>query len=322
MFSGVGGSSTGATLAGVEIVAAFDRWKAAKHAYKTNFPSTTFFSGDIKNYSPRKLKAKLGDIDLILASPDCTSHSIAKGNARRSNESRNTAFQVIRFAKVFNPKWLVIENVERIGNWKRYREFIRRLRKIGYTVSADNILDAAQFGVPQARSRRFIICSRSADAIIICAPKARRRSVNPIIEQNGKYPYTDLRIERRAEATIAKADAAIKALGKKQPFIIVYYGSGKKGAGGWQRVSDPLRTITTLDRFAYVKPTNKGHQMRMLQPEELKLAMGFPKSFKLDSVNGITRRDRVKLMGNAVCPPVMEAIILAILHEQRKSQAQ
>ncbi len=49
--------------------------------------------------------------------------------------------------------------------------------------------------------------------------------------------------------------------------------------------------------------------MRMLQPEELKVAMGFPETYRLEVG---TRREKVKLMGNAVCPPVMKCIVRAI----------
>jgi DNA (cytosine-5)-methyltransferase 1 len=49
--------------------------------------------------------------------------------------------------------------------------------------------------------------------------------------------------------------------------------------------------------------------MRMLQPEELKLAMGYDENFKLPS--GLSRRAKIKLMGNGVCPPVMEAVVNA-----------
>ena len=72
----------------------------------------------------------------------------------------------------------------------------------------------------------------------------------------------------------------------------------------------PLRTITTLDRFAYVKTNDTGHVMRMLQPEELKAAMGWPKKYKIK--HG-TRRDKVKLAGNAVCPPVMKTIVKSLI---------
>ena len=60
---------------------------------------------------------------------------------------------------------------------------------------------------------------------------------------------------------------------------MVYYGSD--GAGGYLRLDRPLRTVTTLDRFAYVRPTQFGHEMRMLQPTELAAAMGFPVEHQL-----------------------------------------
>lgn len=49
--------------------------------------------------------------------------------------------------------------------------------------------------------------------------------------------------------------------------------------------------------------------MRMLQLPELRRAMGFGDDFKLDLG---TRRERVKLLGNGVCPPVMEHIVHAL----------
>src|SRR2546423_11849214 len=61
------------------------------------------------------------------------------------------------------------------------------------------------------------------------------------------FPYTtlfrSLYKRGRAKPTLIRARRAMKALGKAKPFLIVYYGSD--GAGGWQRVDKPLRTITT-----------------------------------------------------------------------------
>jgi DNA (cytosine-5)-methyltransferase 1 len=56
----------------------------------------------------------------------------------------------------------------------------------------------------------------------------------------------------------------------------------------------------------------KDYVMRMLQPEELKIAMGFDRSYKLN-LPGLTRRQQVKLMGNGVCPPVMEYIVKSLI---------
>jgi DNA (cytosine-5)-methyltransferase 1 len=96
-------------------------------------------------------------------------------------------------------------------------------------------------------------------------------------------------------------------VGDHTPFLIVYYGSD--GAGGWQRLNVPLRTITTLDRFAYVRRRKNRHEMRMLQVPELKKAMGFPARYRLN--HGV-RRDKIRLLGNAVCPPVIKTIIETI----------
>lgn len=90
----------------------------------------------------------------------------------------------------------------------------------------------------------------------------------------------------------------------------LYYGSD--GAGGFQRLDRPLRTITTLDRFAYVRPNGDGHEMRMLQPTELAAAMGFPTCHKLPKS---TRREKIKLIGNAVCPRVMSEVVKTLTME-------
>jgi DNA (cytosine-5)-methyltransferase 1 len=133
-------------------------------------------------------------------------------------------------------------------------------------------------------------------------------SAEAIIEPNGIYPYNPLRTKRRAVATLERADRAIAALGNNVPFLIVYYGSDH--AGGWQSIDKPLRTITTLDRFAIVRPDGRGHEMRMLQPEELKAAMSMPEEFKIEHGN---RRDKIKMIGNAVCPKVMERVLKSLI---------
>jgi DNA (cytosine-5)-methyltransferase 1 len=84
----------------------------------------------------------------------------------------------------------------------------------------------------------------------------------------------------RAQPTRDRADRAILTLGKKVPFLIVYYGSD--GAGGWQPLDRPIRTLTTLDRFGLVTWSGSTPMLRMLQVPELKRAMGFEDSYRLD----------------------------------------
>jgi DNA (cytosine-5)-methyltransferase 1 len=107
--------------------------------------------------------------------------------------------------------------------------------------------------------------------------------------------------------TLARADRAIAELGEGVPFLVVYYSTD--GAGGWQRLDRPIRTLTTLDRFGLVEWNDTEPTLRMLQVPELKRAMGFDAAYKLQ--HG-TRRDQIKLLGNGVCPPVMRHIVAAL----------
>ena len=101
LFAGAGGSSYGAREAGIEIVVAIDLWGLAGETHKANFPETEFIHSRLEDIDLSALVKKIGKIDLIIASPECTSHSPAKGNKPRCEESKDTAFQVVRFANAF-----------------------------------------------------------------------------------------------------------------------------------------------------------------------------------------------------------------------------
>lgn len=91
-------------------------------------------------------------------------------------------------------------------------------------------------------------------------------------------------------------------------FLVAYYGSEKDG----QSPDAPLRVVPTRDRFGLVTVEIDGvpHvitdiRLRMLQPHELQRAQGFDDAYVIDG----SKRDRVRLIGNSVCPPVAEAVI-------------
>jgi anti-sigma regulatory factor (Ser/Thr protein kinase) len=210
---------------------------------------------------------------------------------------------VIRFAKAFKPRWIVVENVVHMRSWKSYQPWLEALKELGYNVR-EQVINAADHGVPQARRRLFVMCDLDEVPSEVSGRAGRKKTASGILRGNGRFKFSPLRTKKRAAATLERAERAFAAVGTKKPFLLVYYGSD--AAGGWQRVGVPLRTLTTLDRFAYVKPAAEGHQMRMLQVPEIKAAMGFPSSYLLE--HG-TRREKIKLLGNAVCPPVLTAVL-------------
>jgi len=308
LFSGAGGSSWGAHKAGIEIVAAIDLWALAGETHKANFPQTEFIHGRLEDVDLAALVKRLGKIDLIIASPECTSHSPAKGNKPRCEQSKDTAFEVVRFAKAFKCRWLVIENVVGMRRWSRYAEFKKALTELGYKLR-EQVLNAAAFGVAQSRRRLFLVADRNQEPEEVKPRKRDVRNASEIVNLNGHYKWTPVKKPKRAKATLERFERGIAAVGKNKPFLLVYYGSDH--AGGWQQLNRPLRTITTVDRFAIVKPDPEhGHVMRMLQVPELQAAMGMPSKMKFEAG---TRRDRIRMIGNAVCPNVMREVIKGLI---------
>lgn len=306
LFCGAGLSSAGARAAGANLVAGVDLWPLAAETYGHNFSSAVVVNRPLENVAPAKLRDRIGDIDLLLASPECTNHTCAKGSAPRSEKSRATAMQVVRFARAFEPRWIVMENVVHMRPWARYVELIGTLKRMGYKVR-EQVLNAASFGVPQNRRRLFVVCDKNSEPKIIIPPRIETSCVQDVLDPDERWEMTNLFRKGRAKETKARARRAIAALGSDKPFLIVYYGTD--GCGGWQALDRPLRTITTVDRFALVRPTDKGYRMRMLQIPELQRAMGVSPEFQL---NAGTRRDKIRLLGNGVCPPVMQTIVAVL----------
>ncbi len=319
LFCGIGGNSWGARKAGVEIVAGFDKWELAGRVYQDNFPEARFYLTDLSRLRRPdilRIREEIGPIDVILASPECTSHSVARGGKPKKEESLRLSWNVWRFAEVFRPRWMVIENVTSMKNWVCYKQFLRVLHQKSGFYYLEQPLLASNFDVSQRRRRLYILCDREQLPQPVRITSDQEPPASRVINMNGQYAFSPLETPQRAAKTLARAERAFEALGRDESFLMVYYGSD--AAGGWQKLDVPLRTITTLDRFALVKPDGQGgHLMRMLQPEELQKAMGFPPEFIL---NRGLRRDKIHLLGNAVCPPVMEAIIKSLTGGQSETQ--
>lgn len=304
LFAGAGGSSCGAQQAGIAIAAAIDMCSVATRTFSANFPAAKVITDRLESVEPRRLKSRIGSIDLILASPECTNHSCAKGSAPRSEASRATAMQVIRFAQVLRPRWVVMENVVHMRPWSRYAELKAQLEALGYH-HQEHVLDSSDFGVPQKRRRLFLIADRERRPTAIRIPSQQGQgTAKDILDPPGTWQTRPLLIKTRAKATLDRAKRAWAALGKRSSFLLVYYGTD--GGGGWQPLDKPLRTVTTIDRFALVEPGNHGPTIRMLQVPELARAMGLPNDYVLPVG---TRRDKIRLLGNGVCPPVMHDLL-------------
>lgn len=303
LFCGGGGSSWGAKSAGARIVCGVDAWPFAVGTYRRNFPRAKAVELALhENSGPADLPG-IGKIDLLLASPECTNHTCARGSRPPDEESKRTARYVLNFAQELTPRWVVIENVVHMKGWHGYEPLVRDLRRLGYNVLPQE-LDASQLGVPQKRRRLFLLCDRQAMPSPVPLKSGRPRSGRSILDPSSSWKSKPVGPRTHAEGTLERIGRGIAALGRGVPFLVVYYGSD--GAGGWHPLDRPLRTLTTLDRFGLVSWDGNTPMLRMLQVPELKQAMGFSNEFLLEDGS---RRDRIKILGNGVCPPVMTAIV-------------
>jgi len=318
IFCGAGGSSAGARSAGVKMVAGIDMWETAVSTFATNFPDAQAITRRLEEVRLDQLKRKIGKIDILLASPECTSHTCARGNVPPDESSRATAMLVARYARAFQPRWLVLENVIHMRPWSRYGELKRDLSKLGYHLE-EYVLDSVDFGVAQQRRRLFLVGDRARQPQAVSGIRkhcGRRKTVRSVLDPEGTWKMSPLFDAGRADATLERAQRAFRSLGKRASFLLVYYGND--GSGGWQPLDRPLRTITTVDRFALVCHDGREPTMRMLQVPELQRAMGLDTDFILPVG---TRRDRIRLLGNGVCPPVMQAVIRSLVPASRLMQA-
>lgn len=158
LFSGAGGMDLGFINAGFDIVWANDFFKEAVESYKKNINEDIVF-GDITKIKSSEMP---DDIDLVIGGFPCQGFSVA--NTKRSmKDERNFLYkEMLRVIKDKNPKFFVAENVKGILSMEKGKviEMIKKdFESLGYKVDA-RLLNAAEYGVPQARERVVIIGNR------------------------------------------------------------------------------------------------------------------------------------------------------------------
>lgn len=158
LFSGAGGMDLGFINAGFDIVWANDFFKEAVESYKKNISEDIVF-GDITKIKSSEMP---DDIDLVIGGFPCQGFSVA--NTKRSmKDERNFLYkEMLRVIKDKNPKFFVAENVKGILSMEKGKviEMIKKdFESLGYKVDA-RLLNAAEYGVPQARERVVIVGNR------------------------------------------------------------------------------------------------------------------------------------------------------------------
>ncbi|MFK4589043.1 site-specific DNA-cytosine methylase [Bradyrhizobium diazoefficiens] len=115
LFCGAGGSSTGAARAlarlGLEMeLVCVNHWGTALETHQRNHPRARHYCADISQVRPHQVVPE-GYLDLLMASPTCTHHSIARGGKPTSDQQRSDPWHVITWLTELRVKRMLIENV-------------------------------------------------------------------------------------------------------------------------------------------------------------------------------------------------------------------
>lgn len=188
LFCGAGGLSWGLHKnPHFKTTVALDFDEKAAETFKRNMPSTEVVVGDITD---PKIKerivnlAKETGVNMIAGGPPCQGYSM-KGKKLGLADPRNFLFrEYLDLVKRLQPDVFVIENVKGLllaaNGWFK-DEIVQAIESLGYIVKFD-ILNAADFGVPQARERAIFICSKHGEVSLPKPTVSKRTTVRDAIE--------------------------------------------------------------------------------------------------------------------------------------------
>lgn len=179
-FAGGGGASVGIEMAlGRPVDIAINHDQDAILMHKTNHPNTLHLTEDIFQVDLKKY-VKGQRVALMWASPDCTSHSKAKGGKPRERGLRILPWAVYKHARAILPDVIMMENVEEIQQWgpldeeghpikarqgEDYLKFITAMKSLGYVFDYRELV-AADYGAPTTRKRWYAVFRRDSREII------------------------------------------------------------------------------------------------------------------------------------------------------------
>lgn len=183
LFCGAGGTSAGAVeaieAAGMHAdLTAVNHWPVAIETHAANHPEARHYCTGIDAINPRLIFPD--GLDVLWASPECTHHSIARGGKPINDQSRATAWCVVRWAEALMPGIILVENVPEFLTWgpigsngrplaskkgATFAAWRSALQSLGYRVE-HRILCAADYGDPTTRERLFVYAVRGKRRII------------------------------------------------------------------------------------------------------------------------------------------------------------
>lgn len=303
LFAGIGGFRLALESFGAECVYSNEWDKYAQETYKMNFGDTPF--GDIRKVNEKNIP----NHDILCAGFPCQAFSIS-GKQQGFEDSRGTLFfDVARIIKEKKPKIVFLENVKNFANHNNGKTLsvIKNIMlELGYNFQYD-VLNSANYGIPQNRERIYIVCFRN-DIKIKNFSFPKPFKLNKFVE-DFLLPNKEVKnlIINRKDLIISN-DSKINT-NSSTTIRVGIVGKGSQG----ERIYSPKGIAITLSAYGGGIFAKTGGYLidgktRKLHPRECARIMGFPDNFKLHP----NKNQAYKQLGNSVVIDVLQLIIKKI----------
>lgn len=337
LFSGAMGLDLGLEAAGFKLAVAVECDSVAVETIKTNRPRLKVIARRLEHVTTAEIlkaaRVKAGGDVVVVGGPSCQAFSTA-GQRRSMQDPRGIMFrEFIRVVREIRPRYFIMENVrgllsaaikhrplgergpghpqlkprEELGS--AFRVVTRELAKLNYHVEFD-LLNAADFGVPQTRQRLVFLGSRDGKAVEIPKPThsadgasglpqwTTLRSVIQDIHLRG-HTFTPFRKERKELFGLIPEGGNWRSLPRRKQAKAL--GAAYHSWGGrsgflrrltWDKPSPALVTMPDGNATCFGHPT----EHRPLSVEEYARLQQFPDDWKFAG----SVRQQYRQIGNAV----------------------
>lgn len=292
--AGAGGQAVGLDRAGFDHWACVEIDKAACETLRANKPHWQVIEKDLRLWEPDE---SLVGVDLLAGGVPCPPFSIAGAQLGRADD-RDLFPEMVRLADELNPRAIMIENVRGLlgRKFEGYRaDILADFKELGYELCGWELLDAADFGVPQTRPRALLVLAQPEVAIHFRwpTPNARRKTVGQVLKR-----------EMARGGWEGAAEWAKRANGVAPALV----GGSKLHGGadlGPSRAKAAWRVLGVDGLALADAPPPPGHTgMPRLTVEMAALIQGFPRDWKFQGRKTAAYRQ----VGNAFPPLVAEAV--------------
>jgi len=336
LFSGAGGMSLGAQWAGIDVVLAIEKDVHAAMTYKLNHKKTHVVIDDIQNVDSVPIRANVNTAKVLFGGIPCQGFSYSNQKSRNKQNKGNWLLkEFVRWASIWCPDWVIFENVSGFMGTEGglFFEILRSsLDEKKYECSWF-FANAKEFGVPQNRSRFFLIASKHGHKF--AEPKATGNDITvgqalsdlPVLMNGANINYLEYGNVRPSDYALLLRKKLTGCTGhlvtKNADYIIERYKHIPQG-GNWENIPKNLMTNYTdssrchtgiyrrldCDKLAVTIGNYRKnmlihpHEHRGLSVREAARLQSFPDDYIFSGSIGFQQQQ----VGNAVPPLLAKAI--------------